>query len=379
MSPGARRATRARRKDGATAALFGAEDPLDPLEAAPGAAILAGIDEAGLGPLLGPLTLGACALRVPGRGVDPWKALAAAVSSEIEDDRDKLVVADSKVVFTRTPRGARRLERTVLSFAALAAGVREPLTGEREPTLDGRALLRSLEAGLGAPSGLEDEFWASELAVELPRHAERAELAADVERLASALSTSGIELAWLGARALPVRVLNRSFAETDNKSRTHWLATRALLEHLWQCFGAERETDGAALDVVVDRQGGRMHYRAALEEAFPRARVVLVRETAPLSQYVVEEPATGKHPARRMRLVFREKAEQVSFAVALASCCAKYARELAMDGLNAWFARLDPELVPTAGYVEDGRRWLADARAAIERAGIARDDLVRTR
>ncbi len=319
--------------------------------------------------LIGPLTLGACALRVPERGLDPWRALDGVVSAAIDDDGEKLVVADSKVVFTRNPRGARRLERTVLAFAALAAG-------PRVVARDGRALLRQLESDLGASSGIEDEFWAAELDAALPRHAERTELEAHVDRLADALSTTGIELAWLAARAVPVRALNASFATTDNKSRTHWLATRDLLERLWQRFGADER---AVLDVVVDRQGGRMHYRAALEEAFPDARVVLVRETAPLSQYVVEEPATGKRPARAMRLVFREKAEHVSFAVALASCCAKYARELAMDAQNAWFARREPALVPTAGYVEDGRRWLADAREAIERAGIARDDLVRTR
>lgn len=367
------RASRRSRARDATQALFGATE-LDEasarVPAGPGGpAIVAGIDEAGLGPMLGPLTLGVAALRVPERALDPWTALADVVSASIEDDADRFVVADSKVVFTRNPRGARRLERTVLGFSALRGG------GFELPR-DARALLRRLQRGDAERSALEDEFWARELDTALPRHAEPGALAINATRLADALAAQAIELVELCAEAVPVRALNASFAETDNKSRTHWLATRALLHHVWERFGSD---PALPLDVVVDRQGGRMHYRAALEEAFPRARVLLVRETAPLSEYVVEEPATARTPARAMRLAFRERAEHASFAVALASCAAKYVRELAMDAFNAWFAELDPALQPTAGYVEDGRRWLADARGAIERAAIPRADLVRSR
>lgn len=385
----ARRASRA--ADAATAALFTADEGATerPLS---GPAVVAGIDEAGLGPLLGPLVLGCVALRVPDASIDPWSALADVVSSEITDDEERFVVADSKVVFTRNPRGARRLERTVLGFAAARDGARAlPATA--------RELLRALEreAGLlerdstGAESPerasheastLEREFFAAELDHALPRQAERGALALDTGRLVDALRRERMEVVALRTRALAPRELNASFAETDNKSRTHWLATRAELAHLWARHGARTDAHGRpapALDVVVDRQGGRMHYRAALEEAFPRARVVLVTESAPLSRYVVEEPATARSPARAMRLVFREKAERASFAVALASCAAKLVRELAMDAFNAHFARLEPKLVPTAGYVEDGRRWLADARDAIARSGIDRADLVRDR
>jgi hypothetical protein len=50
-----------------------------------------------------------------------------------------------------------------------------------------------------------------------------------------------------------------------------------------------------------------------------------------------------------------------------------------MAAFNAYFLALQPDLVPTAGYVTDARRWLADAGAAIERSGLAREAIVRSR
>ena len=80
-----------------------------------------------------------------------------------------------------------------------------------------------------------------------------------------------------------------------------------------------------------------------------------------------------------MRVAFTERAEDRWFAVALASCLAKYARELCMDSFNDYFCELQPDLRPTAGYTTDGRRWLRDARAALRGAGIERGELVRSR
>ena len=82
---------------------------------------------------------------------------------------------------------------------------------------------------------------------------------------------------------------------------------------------------------------------------------------------------------RRMRLTFAEKAERRSFAVALASCIAKYARETCMAAFNDYFSGLDPDLKPTAGYRNDGWRWLKEAAGALERAQIDRAVLVRER
>jgi hypothetical protein len=39
---------------------------------------------------------------------------------------------------------------------------------------------------------------------------------------------------------------------------------------------------------------------------------------------------------------------------------AKFVRELAMIRFNAYWGDRIPELKPTAGYVQDARRWLSD-------------------
>ena len=97
--------------------------------ASPTLSCLAGVDEAGLGPVLGPLVVAGVALRGP-RGIDAWKALEGTVAKRHPGPRE-LVVADSKKVKTG-PRGLERLERTVLGFwgawrGSVPAHVRELL------------------------------------------------------------------------------------------------------------------------------------------------------------------------------------------------------------------------------------------------------------
>ena len=100
--------------------------------------IYAGIDEAGYGPLFGPLTVGRCVIRIPraaspgagrpgGRGAggggddglpDLWARLNKAVSRTLTGRRGRLVVADSKKLKTRAA-GIAHLETGCLAFAGL--------------------------------------------------------------------------------------------------------------------------------------------------------------------------------------------------------------------------------------------------------------------
>jgi hypothetical protein len=254
----------------------------------------AGIDEAGLGPLLGPMTIGYSAFRVPPDVRDLWRALRRACTGDVAKDATRLVVADSKVVFTRDARSARRLERTVLAFVAL----RER---ERHWPRDARAMLDRLSRDAPATEiesdgacsfagGHAPEPWHRHLECALPKHGAREELDALVATLERAATAAKIEIAGAGARIVPVSALNHSFAQTRNKSVTHWRATAPLLARSWN----EHAHEG--LELVVDRHGGRMRYAALLARTFARATVHIVLETPPSSQYIVLERAPEDAP-----------------------------------------------------------------------------------
>lgn len=333
--------------------------------AAPPARFVGGIDEAGLGPLLGPLTIGFGVFRVPDPDADLWNALASAVTRTPDRGAEaRILVADSKVVFDRTPKGEARLETCALAFLAL-------VTASRKPPSNALELLHRTPAALRGEGGLFREPWISFLPEKLPGFATAVEIARAVELLGEATRAREVEIVAAGTRVVPVAELNASFARTGNKGRTHWDLSAGILRLLWDDHARE------GLDLVVDRHGGRMRYGPLLREAFPEATVASVLEEKARSVYRLREsdPSGG----RRMRIVFAERAESASLPVALASCLAKHARETCMRGFNAYFGSLQPGLRATAGYVSDGRRWLEEARPAIAASGLSNTEIVRAR
>ena len=330
--------------------------------------VFAGIDEAGLGPILGPLTFGFCAFRSPAEAPHLWEHLQSVVSREARRDRDRVVVADSKVVHSRNPRGRRRLETTALGFLSL-------LGGDRRPPASGDELLLETPAELAPePAWMERLPWYARSRRPLPVHQERGALELRVERLAREMRRRGVELLDAGVRVRPAALLNASFERTGNKGETLWLELTPILRRLWIRHAAP------GLRTLVDRQGKRMRYGSLLARSLPEASVEIRSETPTLSEYVLTERRTapGAVP-RRMRIAFAERGEERSFAVALGSCLAKYARETAMDAFNDYFGGLQPGLAPPAGYTTDGRPWLGEAEATLRRCGIERELLVRSR
>jgi hypothetical protein len=78
-------------------------------------AILAGIDEAGFGPLLGPLVVSSAAFSVEPAllAADLWETLVKSVSRSRKHLGGRLLIADSKKAFNRE-EGLGHLERTSL-------------------------------------------------------------------------------------------------------------------------------------------------------------------------------------------------------------------------------------------------------------------------
>ena len=330
-------------------------------DGAEGARVVCGIDEAGLGPLLGPLTFGYSAFRIPSAGGDLWERLESEVATAVRGAADRIVVADSKKVYARNPRGRERLETTALSFLAQLEG------GRPEAGAD---LLRTPPPKLRPRArDINSHPWYGRLAPELPIWTPADRLAIRAARLRRGLDKASIELLDAGVRVVPELELNRSFEETGNKGHSVISFVFQILQHLWASFGEE------GVRVVVDRQGGRWHYGRVLHAAFPGTVLKVLSESPQMSQYVLEEQG-GE---RKMLITFAERGEERAFSVALASCIAKYTRELCMEGFNAYFRDLQPDLHPTAGYTQDGRRWIEEAAPALAQADLPARTLVRER
>jgi hypothetical protein len=125
--------------------------------------------------------------------------------------------------------------------------------------------------------------------------------------------------------------------------------------------------------VVCDRHGGRRRYAALLMAELGPTSLVTERETAASSGYRL---VVG---GRAVRIRFDRAADASDRAAALASMAAKYVRELFMEGLNGYFASRVAGLRPTAGYYEDGRRFLSEVRGVLRDLGHPEESFVRAR
>jgi ribonuclease HII len=352
--------------------------------------IIAGIDEAGYGPLLGPLCIGMTAFRVerwnPG---DPppnlWTALASAVCRKPGDKKRRIAVDDSKKLKLPNSNGDApgrhpllHLERAVLTFLAVCPG-----EGVRPETdLD---LFRALGA---APEPLP--WYAGDPCPVPCAGISAAQIGIASNLLARAMHRAGVAPMRLACRAVCEGMFNDEVERTGTKAAATMLGVADHLRYAWEHWApidpAEAiEADladngaspprGAGPRIVCDRQGGRTSYRGVLSRVIPGADVLELEETDRCSRYLIRAGPDDAAPAGRiMTVTFMPEAERQHLPVALASMVAKLVRELMMARFNAYWRSLIPQLKPTAGYVQDGRRWLAD----LEAAGVLTPQLRRT-
>ncbi len=317
-------------------------------------AILAGIDEAGFGPLLGPLVVSGTAFRVPDRqlGTCLWDTLALTCTKTVRRSSRRLPVADSKRLH-KSGSGMDALERTALVM--LAAGGFNPRTW--------RALLN--EVTPDACAGLRDYAWYTGDDIELPITAMADQIATRANAVAMDFRRAGIEPLGPFVETLPEGHYNRLVRNTRNKSVVLMGMALRVVDRIMRAAPEER------IRLLVDRLGGRKRYREPLTTALPGFDLEILEETESRSAYRL------RRSDRMVEIEFRTKGDSRHFPVALASIYSKYVRELHMHAFNRFWCDRQAGLKPTAGYYVDAKRWLADAKPAI--ASLAVDEALLVR
>jgi Ribonuclease HII len=322
--------------------------------------IVAGIDEAGYGPLLGPLVVGCCAFDL--EDADSleslpclWKRLRKLVSKSRMASGRKIHVNDSKMVYSPSI-GLKELERSVLAMVCACGDLPGDLNA---------LLARTAAEVLGDLPGYswyqpgEGEAFPIEqqgLPIEIFANALRAEM-----------QRSRTRCVHLAAQVVLERRLNQQFNATRNKASVLFSTSAMHLDYLLKTYGSRPMT------IFCDRQGGREHYGSLLRLMFEEWSLEVRQELNGFCDYRLSRNGNT------VRVIFREKAEMQCMAVALASMLSKYLREAMMRRFNAFWARHRPEVVPTAGYYNDGERFLRDIEPERRKLGIADEELIRSR
>ncbi|MGL1893931.1 MAG: hypothetical protein OCD02_19995 [Spirochaetaceae bacterium] len=266
-----------------------------------------GIDEAGLGPILGPF----CAASTTFYSPSPLKELLA-------DQQKKLFyVDDSKKVY-QGKNGLYRLELNILSFYLLLHG---------QIPKDTMSFIPSMKT-----------LWNSDN-IELPIIAKREEIYEKADKIKDVFDQRGIRLIDIKRTAVSAENFNKLIDIWDNKS----VVCQKIINPLILSTTNIQTTH----QMVIDKQGGRKFYKEYLDTLL-NSSVEIIRE----------EPNHSQYKKDNMDIHFRAKADSSNFCVALSSMFAKYMREVSMAGFNNYWIRQYPELKRTAGYYTDGIRFI---------------------
>lgn len=267
-----------------------------------------GIDEAGLGPILGPY----CATSIT---IESERDLNEVVES---GQKKIFYVDDSKKVY-KGKYGLKRLEEQVLAFYYL---LNETLP---ESTLD---FIPSLQSS-----------WNIESPIKLPIEANSAEIIEISRRIKTFFVNNGIRLLDIKRTAISAENFNHLLESFDNKSIVCQKILSPLLKHCSSFKG----------NIVVDKQGGRKFYKSFLDELLD-TDVSIEFEEANHSSYSLDGTLID----------FQAKADSHHFVTALASMFSKYMREVAMKSFNNYWEEKLNGIKHTAGYYQDGVRFLKD-------------------
>jgi len=331
-------------------------------------AVLVGIDEAGFGPILGPLVVSSSTFSLPHHllKADLWQILKKSVADKRKWLAGRLLIADSKKVYSKS-LGIEHLQRSVL--ACLRCLGQEPVT-----------LFELIK--LLCPDSLEqlnDYPWYKDAGAQrlLTNDVDKA-IASAV--LADDMASNGIKLLELKSCCLDVAYYNKMMSSVKNKASVLFTATSRLIKNAFDNFagphfrgGRLAPAEAGDLQIMVDRQGGRVRYRKSLQRMFPEMELKILYESPQTSSYELQADGKG------MRLHFVVDADEHFLPVSLASMVSKYLRELLVYNINRYFLGHCASLKPTAGYWKDGLRFIEDLKTNIPHVRFDSNQLIRCR
>jgi ribonuclease HII len=323
-----------------------------------------GVDEAGLGPKLGPLGLSAFATEGP---EDLRDALGEVIREPSARTLPAIEVGDSKKIHQGS-RKLARLEETVLATMAWTHGGKPPASAAQ--------LLRAVGF---EPRDRSYPPWYADLDDALPLAADRTRIEDLGGALVDAAAREGCTAVAWRLDLIPASRFNRELrAECRGErgappgSKNTWVVDRTL--QLVRSVFADHQTPAAC--VRCDKAGGRDRYTTALKRVFDEHAVVRADDGRERSHYWLE--SLFEHPPS-FDIEWMVGGDREDPRISWASCLAKYARELAMRAFNRYWTAQIAELSPTAGYPQDARRFIAEVQTTADALGLPDERWIRQR
>ena len=317
--------------------------------------VYAGIDEAGYGPMFGPLCVGATVFILenhePEKGApDMWEMLSHIICKNRKDAKHKIAINDSKQLKSSAKKKSlTHLERGVL---ACMTAMDYPLPE------DDNAFFNVMDC---EPT---DTPWYQTL-TQLPVGNDLQVLQIDAARLRRAFEAAHITCAHMECSVVDAEVYNQR-TEHATKSALNFSLAMKHVDRIIHKFPTQHPR------IMIDRHGGKVNYRNDLQLSWPDASIQVLSEKQSMSRYRLK--VDGSYST----LTFASKCDEAHLPTALASMVAKYTRELYMLRFNRYFGDEIAELKPTAGYVQDGRRFLQEIEPLLAQKGIKRELIVRS-